>query len=798
MEGSEMNQRLTNSILLLIFLFTAAAFSADKDEPDLAIPLKSGKTFNMSAPGSMGSSDAGQQAATERPITGWSERNDLSLPLRWMPALPPTASNVLLEIKNRQVPRKAPKQDPSFRDRVIQDSPFSTDISVTPNIPSTTQNFEGVNNVNGVLPPDTNGSVGPNHYVETVNLSYAVYNKSGTLLLGPRNTNLIWSGFGGACETSNNGDPIVLYDKAANRWLISQFALPDPYFQCIAISQTGDPTGAYFRYAFQMSTTLLNDYPHFGVWPDGYYMSIHNFQEPVFSYHSGGNVAFERSKMLLGQAAQFVIFNRPSPFGGQLPADLDGSTPPPAGTPNYTVQYASTTSLEIWQFHVDWVNTANSTFTLAKTLAVAAFDDVIACGSSGRDCIPQPGTTEKLDAISDRFMFRLAYRNFGTHRSLVANHTVDAGTNKAGIRWYEIRNPGTGATIHQQGTYSPDANHRWMGSIAMDGAGNIALGYSVSNTSLFPSIRYTGRLSTDPLGTLPQGEATIIAGGGSQTHTASRWGDYSSMSIDPVDDCTFWYAQEYLQTTGSAPWRTRIASFKFPGCGGGGCTAPTVTTNNTAADQNACADTGVLVTWPQNPANWNDGGTGTRTYDVLRNGTAIATGLAYGTTSHVDNTGTNGTSYSYSVRYKNGCGSNASTTGVSAADNISSPPVTETANQSGTLTAKNNTVSSVLAPAFTIPGANASSANVSWTLGGNTNFTNCVAIRLRAPNATETTLKATGQANPGSANVLSFYQTNGPGTYSIVLQELAGCSQGNRNGTLSSTSMAVQKPGTCN
>ena len=784
---------------LVLALFTASAFASDIEEPSLAISLKQERSFDMAAAaGNTGDAQTDQVSAGRvGPITGWSERNDLSLPLRWMPALPPTAASVLLEVKNRPIPSRGAGRNPDFRDSLVQDSPFGPDISVAPNIPATTQNFDGVNNVSGVLPPDTNGDVGPNHYVQTVNLAYAVYNKSGALLLGPRNTNLIWSGFGGVCETSNNGDPIVLYDQAADRWMISQFAVPDPYYQCIAVSQTGDPTGAYYRYAFQMSTTLLNDYPHFGIWPDGYYMSIHNFQEPLFSYHSGGNVVFERNQMLNGQTARFVGFNVTT-IGGQLPADLDGSTPPPAGTPNYTVQYPNTSSLEIFEFHVDWNNTANSTFTKVKTLAVSAFDDVISCGTSGRDCIPQPNTTEKLDAISDRFMYRLAYRNFGSHSALVANHTVDAGTNKAGIRWYEIRNPGAGASIFQQGTYSPDANHRWMGSIAMDGSGNIALGYSVSNSTLFPSIRYTGRLASDPLGTLPQGEGEIIAGGGSQTHSASRWGDYSSMSVDPTDDCTFWFTTEYLQSTGSAPWRTRIGSFKFANCGGGGgCSAPSGLTNNTAADQGNCADTGVRVTWAADPSNWGDS-SGTRTYDVLRNGAAIASGLAYGTTSYVDNTGVNGTTYTYSVRYNNGCGFSATTSGAQAADIISVQPVTQTANQSGNLQAKNNTTTSGLAPAFTIVGASASSANISWTLGGNTNLTTCVAVRLRAPGGAETTLKATGQANPGSANVLGFYQANGPGSYTIVLQELNGCSPKNKNATISSTSMTVQAPGVCN
>ena len=163
-------------------------------------------------------------------------------------------------------------------------------------------------------------------------------------------------------------------------------------------------------------------------------------------------------------------------------------------------------------------------------------------------------------------MFRLAYRNFGDHEALVVNHTVDASSGQAGVRWYEVRDPGGAPVLYQQGTYAPDNNHRWMGSVAQDRIGNIALGYSVSSSSVFPSVRYTGRLAEDPTGLMTQDEAVLVAGGGSQTHASSRWGDYSMLSVDPVDDCTFWYTQEYYATTSSSAWKTRIGSFRFPGC----------------------------------------------------------------------------------------------------------------------------------------------------------------------------------------------------------------------------------------
>jgi len=165
-------------------------------------------------------------------------------------------------------------------------------------------------------------------------------------------------------------------------------------------------------------------------------------------------------------------------------------------------------------------------------------------------------------------MFRLAYRNFGDHEAVVGNYTVSSG-GVAGVRWFELRNVTSGPeTVFQESTYQPDTTWRWMGSAAMDQQGNIALGYSASSASIFPQLRYAGRLATDPLNTLSQGEATLFSGTGSQTGTSNRWGDYSDLTIDPVDDCTFWYTNEYYATTTSFNWRTRIGSFKFPGCGG--------------------------------------------------------------------------------------------------------------------------------------------------------------------------------------------------------------------------------------
>ncbi|MBK5294216.1 MAG: hypothetical protein JJE04_21370 [Acidobacteriia bacterium] len=441
-------------------------------------------------------------------------------------------------------------------------------------------NFEGIPNVNGVLPPDTVGDIGPNHYVQMVNLAYAVYDRNGVKLYGPVNTSTLWQGFGGACEGNNDGDPIVLYDPLADRWFLSQFAMPNfpsgPFYQCIAVSQTGNPLGAYHRYQFLVSNVKMNDYPKFGVWPDGYYMSINQYTCNVFSCSWGGagTAVFERAAMLAGGPARMVyfdLFNVDPNLGGFLPSDLDGLAPP-AGTPNFFAEIDddawgySPDQVQIWALTANWTNPLSSTFSPHTILGVSSFDSNM-CGYA-RDCIPQSGTSRKLDAISDRAMFRLQFRNFGTYQTLVTNHTVDVNSaDRAGLRWYELRRTTGDWGIHQEGTFSPDSNHRWMASAAMNGAGQIALGYSISSTGMKPSIRATGRVSSDPLGTLPQGETTIQVGGGYQSHSSSRWGDYSAMSVDPTDDCTFWYTTEYHDVNSSASWNTRIASFKIASCG---------------------------------------------------------------------------------------------------------------------------------------------------------------------------------------------------------------------------------------
>ncbi len=510
-----------------------------------------------------------------RPVVGHAVRADLSPALREMRPLPP--SPMAARPTNLPLPKalRSPLAPHYERDAALQVSRPADPM------PAPLQSFDGVNNLDGVMPPDTQGDIGydpatgTKYYVQWVNLHFAIWDVTGTPteIYGPVSGNTLWQGFGGACETNNDGDPITLYDPLAHRWLMSQFAVSGPYYQCIAISQTADPTGAWYRYAFQLSTTKMNDYPKLGVWPDGYYMSINQFNGGN-TWGGAGVVVFERDKLLNGDSsATFQYFDLESVnnnYGGMLPSDLDGDTPPPAGSPNYFVEVDDSSwigpsdAMRIWKFHVDWNTPGNTTFGINGnpnfTIPVASWTP--ACSS----CVPQPNTSAQLDTLSDRLMYRFAYRNYGDHESLVVNHTVDAG-GRTGIRWYEVRDPGGSPTIYQQGTYAPDSNYRWMGSVAMDASGNMAVGYSVSSSSLYPSVRYAGRLANDPLNELPQAETTLVNGGGSQTSSYERWGDYSMLSVDPVDDCTFWYTQEYMASTSSGAWSTRIGSFRFPTCG---------------------------------------------------------------------------------------------------------------------------------------------------------------------------------------------------------------------------------------
>jgi len=497
------------------------------------------------------------------PIAGRSAHNDVSPPLRAMH-------------DTGQATGWAASHAPLRSARPAAHTPATASPATTTAIPTTATNFDGVGNgftgPNGtftvsVAPPDTNAAVGPNNVVQIVNTDYAVFDKTGTATFGPVAVNTLWSGFGGLCQQDNDGDVVVRNDRAADRWIISQLAVTGangssvPFEICVAVSTSGDPTGSFNRYAFAYAD--FPDFPKTAVWPDAYYLTVNQFNAAGTTFLGANVAALDRTAMLAGQPATSISFNAPTNVASLLPSDLDSVTQPPAGSPNFLSTIgANANTLEVFQFHVDFTTPSSSTFTGPTMLATNAF--TLAC--NGGVCIPQAGTRTKLDSLGDRLDFRAAYRAFSDHQSIVLSQSVTAGSS-TGIRWYEIRISSTNVpSIFQQGTYAPDSSFRWMPSIATDDVGDIAVGFSVSSSALHPEIHYTGRLVSDAPGTMSQGEGTIINGAGSQNARLNRWGDYSGMNVDPADNCTFWYTNEYIPANGSFNWRTRVGSFKFPSC----------------------------------------------------------------------------------------------------------------------------------------------------------------------------------------------------------------------------------------
>ena len=577
----------------------------------LRLPLFGAGVLTTALLMAVGATPAGSAPAKRGPVFTEAVAFDTSKPLR---ELAKTANAA----RQKHV-RLSPERGPTVRD-----AGFSGDAAVQATSPAaaatiggTIANFEGLNQDDNfnvlarrVNPPDPVGDVGPNHYVEMINLVFGVYSKTGTRVLGPVSLGALWEDFPIEDCTDEAGDPVVLYDQTTDRWLLTQFtnrglnpATPTlPFYNCVAVSQTGDPTGAYYRYAFITQPDpdggyFFPDYPKYGVWRDSYILTSRDIgSEDGYGISVYG---LEKNKMVNGEpdarAVQFFLDSDVVPINligdGLLPPDQDGSTKPrndaPApivGTQDDGGPYGATfDALNIWEFDVKWRSTPIASMVLKTQLPVASFDSIFPCGvvpgsepPSSRDCLPQPGITngsQYLDILSyrQRPTWRLAYRNTGAYETMVTNQSVEALPGVAGVRWYEIRRTGGTYSVHQQGTYAPnDGVHRWMGSIAADKNGNMAVGYSVVNgTNVFPGIRYTGRLADDPPGQMTLGEGVIMNGTGVQTNTNSRWGDYTSLNVDPVDDCTFWYVNEYYAVTEPPPdrnWRTRIASFKLPGC----------------------------------------------------------------------------------------------------------------------------------------------------------------------------------------------------------------------------------------
>jgi hypothetical protein len=513
-------------------------------------------------------------------------------------------------------------------------------------------------------PSDVNLAVGDTQVVQWVNVSYAIFNKStGAIVAGPILGNAFWSGFGGACQTSNSGDMIAQWDKLAHRWVMTQPVFSSPYMTCIAISTTSDATGSYYRFAFPQNAGFP-DYPKWGLMPDAYYQSQNIFSGNVFS---GVNVcAYERSKLLAGDPTALQICIMDNSNGtlfddGLLPADLDSAgTLPPSGQDEVylgSIDNANpNTSVCEYLFHADFTTPSNSTFTgVNGSMPIAVGSFGLACGGFTA-CIPQKGTTSALDSLGDRLMYRLAYRNFSDHQTWLVSHSVTAGSS-VGERWYEFHasETSTSLSVAQQGTFAPDSNYRWMGSIAMDKNQDIALGYSLSSATTYPSIYYTGRVLTDTAGSM-ESEAQIVAGTGSQTGTSNRWGDYTSMALDSADDCTFWYTNQYYMTTAAFDWSTRLASFKFSGCGTSGGTPPKAPTSLAAAAVNTYQ---ISLSW-QEAAGQNQTG-----FNIYRCKGATCTNFAKiasvgNVLTYTDGSSssplTENTTYSYEVTAFNGAG----------------------------------------------------------------------------------------------------------------------------------------------
>lgn len=577
----------------------------------------------------LGALAIGVPARAAPPLVEPPTHADVSPRLDQMPVQPQTQAPVAQppeerEKENLLIPipkRKKVERSPAQQKLMLQphNAQPSTALGPPPNLAaSVIEAFDGIrqglnyNPSSGVFPPDTNGSVGADYFVQWVNQAFAVFDKKDGHMVGaPRNGNVLWQGFGGNCEQDNDGDPIVIYDKIADRWLMTQFAIRQPnpsdvhYSQCVAISKTSDPLGSYFRYEYKFQQ--MNDYPKFGVWRDGYYVSFNMFRSSEGGWAGAKVCALERSKLLIGDPTANIVCFDPkdesgSPVGGVLPADIDGTTLPPEGSPELVVGFGAD-QLRLWQIAINWAQPGKSTISTPTLLNVDRFDP--ACNGAA-DCIPQLGTTQKLQSLTDRLMYRLAYRNYGMREQLLASHTV-ATPAGSGVRWYELsRNlPAKQAAafrISQQQTFAPDQSYRWLGSLAADRSGNILVVYNVSDAHRHPSLGFAGRLSTDPKGVLSK---ESILKEGKRSVDGDRWGDYGSVSLDSKDDCTFWVTGQYLSgdnppataaiasnssepltagVAGTGPvrvspaklvssdvvsgyyWDTIVASIRFPGC----------------------------------------------------------------------------------------------------------------------------------------------------------------------------------------------------------------------------------------
>lgn len=463
-------------------------------------------------------------------------------------------------------------------------------------MPTPIATYAGIGRANSgcsCLPPDTNGDVGPNHYIQAVNVSFTILDKNGNTLVGPTTYNSLFSLMGATpCGLNQNqGDPVVFYDHIADRWVISDFAFPSfpgvSFYQCVAVSKTSDPVaGGWWLYAVQVdpaNPTFLGDYPKFGLWPDAYYFAVNQFSNNT-TFNGFRVFALDRNSMINGGPANTVAFSVDAANAGDtyslVPATFRTGSPPPAGRDEFFLSVDSPassgvtlTQVHAWKFHVDFINPANSTFGVGPNhqpnaqITVNGFVDAFTNATS--NLVPQPGTTAKLDTLGDKIMYPLVYQNRGGAESLWADQTITLNypNGPTAVRWYQFDVTGgnlPATPVQQQDwTNGGDGLFRWMPSIAVDAQGNAVIGYSASSSAVSPSIRYAGRLATDPSNNLGQGEAIMINGGGSQTSSSGRWGDYSMTGVDPADGMTFWHTHEYYTATSASTWATRIGKFRF-------------------------------------------------------------------------------------------------------------------------------------------------------------------------------------------------------------------------------------------
>jgi len=439
-------------------------------------------------------------------------------------------------------------------------------------------------------PPDTNAAVGDTEVVEWVNVSYAIFSKTtGTLLAGPVEGNTLWSSLGGICASQNDGDIIAQWDRTAHRWLLAQNTFVTPYTACIAVSQTNDALGAYYLYSFSLGSGFP-DYPKYGIWPTGYFETVNNFGPGGEEFVGAEVCAYNSAKLLVGDnTAEQICFQLTDNDYSVLPGDLDSTVAPPANQDEFFIgSYdvdPDNDHLYLYSMHPVYSNPSQSTFVgsgLADPITVPTYTPFCDNNPIRGACIPEPGGSG-VASLGDRVMYRFAYWDDGPLANVpptpplpapaqhwYVNHVVTASGGQAGVRWYEFTAPIrtttiSGLTLFQSGTFAPDSNYRWMGSLTRDKMDDVALGYSLGSSTVYPSVAFTGRTIHDPLGQM-ESEQVIVNGAGSQSDTDNRWGDYSSMAIDAADGCTFWYAQEYYLVSATFDWSTQVASLKFSNC----------------------------------------------------------------------------------------------------------------------------------------------------------------------------------------------------------------------------------------